>query len=159
MNRERLLQRLLDYVRIDTTADDQTTAYPSSEGQWELGRLLVQQLREIGLQDAEQDEHGLVWATIPANHDRESPVIAFNAHLDTSPETSGKNVQPQVIRDYRGGDLVLPGDSTQVIRVADNPELEHLHGSDLDYQRRDDPVGRRRQSRLGDHRRVGRLAG
>jgi len=131
MNRERLLDRFIQYVKIHTTAIDGAGCYPSSSGQWELGKLLVAELREIGAADVEQDEHGLVWATLPANVQREVPVVAFNAHLDTSPETSGENVQPQVIRNYSGGDLVLPGDAKQVIRVADNPELESLHGGTL----------------------------
>ncbi len=131
MNKERLLERFLQYVAIDTTANDANDGYPSSEGQRELGRLLVRQLEEIGLDDVEQDEHGLVWATIPSTTDNDVPVVAFNAHLDTSPETSGTDVKPQVIRGYEGGDLRLSGDSNQVIRVADNPELEGLVGATL----------------------------
>ncbi|MCH5375626.1 MAG: peptidase T [Planctomycetes bacterium] len=131
MERDRLLQRFLRYVRIDTTADDATDRYPSCEGQWELGRLLVRELTDLGLSDVHQDEHGLVWATVPATVDRALPVVAFNAHLDTSPETSGKNVQPQVIRGYDGGDITLPGDPRRVIRVSENPELDSLHGSTL----------------------------
>jgi tripeptide aminopeptidase len=131
MNQQRLLERFLDYVRIDTTADDAAESYPSCSGQWVLGELLVDQLLAIGLADVRQDEHGLVWATIPSNATGEKPVVVLNAHLDTSPETSGAGVVPQVIRDYRGGDIVLPGDAKQVISVADNPELDHLHGCTL----------------------------
>lgn len=131
MNSERLLTRFLEYVQIDTTANETSQAYPSSPGQWELGQRLVRQLQSHGLADVQQDEHGLVWATIPATHHGEVPVIAFNAHLDTSPETSGTNVKPQVIRNYRGGDLVLPGDPQQVIQVAENPALQTLHGTTL----------------------------
>jgi tripeptide aminopeptidase len=131
MNSERLLDRFLQYVAIDTTAQDAAEQYPSSSGQRQLGRLVVEHLRDSGLTDAAQDEHGLIWATIPANVSPPGPVIAFNAHLDTSPETSGANVRPQIIGGYRGGDLVLPGDPRQVIRVADNPALEHLHGRTL----------------------------
>ena len=131
MDCERLLNRFIKYVKIHSTAIDGAGCYPSSSGQWKLGKLLVAELREIGIADVEQDEYGLVWATLPANVEREVPVVAFNAHLDTSPETSGENVQPQVIRNYSGGDLLLPGDTKQVIRVADNPELESLHGGTL----------------------------
>ena len=131
MNAERMLARFLQYVQIDTTANEATESYPSSPGQRELGRLLAQQLQELGLADAHQDSHGLVWATIPATVARDVPVIALNAHLDTSPETSGANVKPQVIRSYAGGDLVLPGDPQQVIRIADNPALDKLHGATL----------------------------
>ena len=128
---QRLLERFLDYVAIDTTANDATDRYPSSDGQWELGRLVVRQLEQIGLADIDQDEHGLVWATVPPSIPSGASTIAFNAHLDTSPEASGANVKPQVIRDYRGGDIPLPGDPAQRIRVAENPELDRLHGATL----------------------------
>lgn len=131
MNRDRLLERFLRYVRVHTTADENTDAYPSSPGQLELGRLLVEELQQMGIADAHQDEHGLVYATVPATLDGDASVVAFNSHVDTSPETTGENVQPQVIDDYSGGDIVLPGDNSQVIRVADNPELSELHGATL----------------------------
>jgi tripeptide aminopeptidase len=123
-----LLERFLRYVRIDTTADDATDNYPSSPGQWELGRLLVAELRDMGLSDVEHDAHGLIYATVPAT--KSAPTIAFNSHLDTSPETSGKNVQPQVIRDYQGGDIRL-ANSDKYLRVAENPELAALRGGTL----------------------------
>ena len=131
MNPERLLERFLRYVAIDTTADPAAEVYPSSAGQWTLGKLLVEELREIGLEDAEQDEHGLIWATLPAAGSSAAATMAWNSHMDTSPETSGANIQPQVLRDYAGGDIPLPGDSGKVIRVAENPELQHLHGRTL----------------------------
>jgi tripeptide aminopeptidase len=131
MNRERLLERFLRYVQIDTTAVEQSDHYPSSAGQLELGRLLVEELHDAGIDDARQDDHGLVWATVPATGREDAPVVALNAHLDTSPETSGANVQPQIVRDYRGGDIPLPGDPRQVIRVEDNPALTDLVGSTL----------------------------
>ncbi len=131
MNPSRLLQRFLRYVQIDTTADDSTDRYPSSPGQWELGQLLIEELSAIGLDNAHQDRHGLVWATIPATCSHPVPVVALSAHLDTSPETSGTNVRPQVIPNYGGGDLILPGDPRQIIRVAENPALEDLHGRTL----------------------------
>jgi tripeptide aminopeptidase len=127
----RLLDRFLRYVTIDTTADPASTSYPSSAGQWDLGRVLAEELREIGLLAVEQDAHGLVWGTVPATVPGDIPVIAFNSHIDTSPETTGKNVKPQVIRDYQGGDIVLPGDPTKVIRVAECPELGQLVGRTL----------------------------
>ncbi len=131
MDAERLLARFLEYVRIDTTANEASRSYPSSAGQWQLGRALVRQLQTLGLPDAHQDEHGLVWATISATASGSIPVIAFNAHLDTSPEAPGAGIDPQVIRNYAGGDLVLPKDPDQVIRVADNPRLAALHGATL----------------------------
>jgi tripeptide aminopeptidase len=131
MNSERLLERFLRYVKIDTTAREGADCYPSSPGQLDLGRLLVKELHQMGIADARQTEHGIVLATIPATIAAPVPVIAFCAHLDTSPETSGANVQPQVLRNYPGGDLVLPGNPSRVIRVADNPELERLVGRTL----------------------------
>lgn len=127
-NHNRLLERFLRYVRIDTTAGDAGEGYPSSRGQLELSRMLADELRAIGLDDAEQDQFGIVMATLPATCRGEVPMIAFNAHVDTSPETTGKDVKPQVWRNYDGRDLVLPGDSSKVIRIQDNPELNELLG-------------------------------
>jgi tripeptide aminopeptidase len=131
MNEQRLLERFLRYVAIDTTAVDGADKYPSSQGQWELGAMLVEELSDMGIADARQDDHGLVWARIPANTSQPAPCILLNAHLDTSPETTGRGVRPQMVRNYSGGDLPLPNDPEKVIRVADNPELEKLHGCTL----------------------------
>jgi tripeptide aminopeptidase len=131
MNRRRLLQRFLRYVKIDTMARPEATAYPSSPGQIRLGRLLVRELQAMGLADAAQDRYGIVSATIPASPGASGEVVALCAHVDTSPETTGHGVQPQVIKSYPGGDLALPGDPRQVIRVADNPELADLIGTTL----------------------------
>jgi tripeptide aminopeptidase len=123
-----LLERFLRYVRIDTQAVEQTTAYPSSPGQLVLGKLLVGELRELGLRDAEQDEHGIIMATIPATTKRNVPVTAWFAHMDTSPETSGKDVKPIVHKNYAGGDVVLPGDPSKVLRPSEFPELNTVIG-------------------------------
>lgn len=127
-----LLDRFCRYVRIDTTAIEGALSYPSSPGQWELGRLLVEELRALEVQQVEHDEHGIVLADLPPTPGRENaPAIALLAHLDTSPETTGKNVRPIVHRNYGGGDIVLPGDSSRVIRVAECPELEQMIGKTL----------------------------
>jgi tripeptide aminopeptidase len=131
MNPQRLLDRFLRYVVVDTTAVEGMTRYPSSAGQLELGAMLVDELKKIGIPDARQDQNGLVWATISANSTSGAAAVLLNAHLDTSPETSGANVRPQIIRDYAGSDLPLPGDPEKVIRVADNPELDALKGCTL----------------------------
>ncbi len=125
-----LLERFLRYVRIDTKADEKATAYPSSPGQLVLGALLRDELLAMGLKDAVQNEYGLVFATVPGNVP-DAPTIAFNAHVDTNPENSGKDVNPQVIRDYAGGDITLPKDTSKVIRVRDNPELNALVGKTI----------------------------
>jgi tripeptide aminopeptidase len=124
---ERLLERFCRYVRIDTQADERSTTYPSSPGQLELGRLLLGELRGLGLIDAVQTEFGIVTATVPATIRHAAPVVAWIAHLDTSPETSGKNVKPVIHRNYDGGDIVLPGDPTKVQRGED-PALARSKG-------------------------------
>src|SRR5437870_271214 len=121
-----LLDRFCRYVRIDTQADESAGKYPSSPGQLELGKVLVEELRGMGIKDAAADEHGIVLATIPATSARPAPVVAFIAHLDTSPETSGRQVKPIIHRNYDGSDIVLPGDPSKVIRVAESPELTTL---------------------------------
>jgi tripeptide aminopeptidase len=128
---EPLLDRFCRYARVDTQANEKATSYPSSPGQLELGRLVVAELQGMGIKDAVQDEHGIVMATLPSTGKLAAPVIAWIAHFDTSPETSGAGVKPIVHRSYAGGDIVLPGDPSKVIRVADNPELENLRGCTL----------------------------
>jgi hypothetical protein len=129
-----LLDRFLRYVRIDTQAVELTTAYPSSPGQLVLGKMLVGELRELGLKDAEQDEHGIVMATIPATTKRSAPVIAWLAHMDTSPETTGKDVKPVVHKSYAGDTIVLRSD--EETRPGRIPGVESGRRQDGDYDRR-----------------------
>ncbi len=117
-----LLDRFCRYVRIHTEAVEGAPTYPSSHGQLELGRMLLAELRQIGLADAKQSEFGVVMATIPATVPGK-PAIAWIAHVDTSPETTGKNVKPIIHPNYDGKDIVLPGDPSKVIRVAESPDL------------------------------------
>jgi tripeptide aminopeptidase len=124
-------ERFLRYAVIDTQSDPASPSCPSTEKQKELGRLLVKELLEIGLVDAHLDQHGYVYATIPANTDKQAPVICFCSHMDTSPDCTGKGVKPQIVKDYRGGDIVLPADPAQIIRVADNPALKDQIGNDI----------------------------
>lgn len=131
MSTDRLLSRLLRYVQIETTANDATTDYPSSDGQWTLGRMLVGELQEMGVEDVVHDQFGLIYATVPSKHAPTAPVVVLNSHLDTSPETTGAGVKPQVITDYAGGDIVLPGDPSQVIRIEECPALEQMMGRTL----------------------------
>ena len=114
------LERFLRYVRIDTRADDSSTACPSTPGQLEMMRLLVAELRQLGLDDVVLDDYGYVMATVPASSPKVGvPVIGFIAHVDTSPEMSGAGVRPIVHRNYDGGDIVLPDDPLMVLRSAD----------------------------------------
>src|SRR5262245_45431479 len=119
-----LLDRFCRYARIDTQANESAGVYPSSPGQLELGRMLTAELKEMGARDAEQDDHGIVLATLPATVSHQAPAIAWIAHVDTSPETSGRGVQPIVHRNYDGRDIILPGDPTKILRAAENPELQ-----------------------------------
>jgi tripeptide aminopeptidase len=125
-----LLDRFCRYVRVDTQADEASTTYPSTPGQLVLGKMLAEELRALGLRDASQDEHGIVLATVPATAPH-APAVAWIAHVDTSPETSGRDVKPVVHRNYDGRDLVLPGDPSKVIRTADSPELLALKGKTI----------------------------
>src|SRR5919204_264461 len=117
-------ERFLRYVTIDTQSDPESPTSPSTEKQKDLGRVLVTELRAMGVADAHLDDYGYVYATIPANTDKKVPVICFCSHMDTSPDVTGKDVKPQVVTNYRGGDIVLPGDTSQVIRYAEG-KMEH----------------------------------
>jgi tripeptide aminopeptidase len=122
------LDRFIRYAKIDTQSKDDVESYPSTPKQFDLLNLLVKELNELGLKDVAIDTHGYVMATVPGNLPQSHkafgkvPTIGFIAHVDTSPSTSGANVQPQVIT-YQGGDIVLPGNTAVVIRVGENPDL------------------------------------
>jgi tripeptide aminopeptidase len=120
--------RLLRYVRIDTQSDEDSTSYPSTEKQLDLLRLLLDELRELGLADAAMDDNGYVTATIPATVDRDVPTIAFFAHVDTAREVSGANVNPQRIH-YTGGAIEIG--NGHVIRPEESPQLAPHAGHDL----------------------------
>ena len=126
-----LLDRFLRYVRIDTQADETSTTSPSTAKQLTLSRLLADECRSIGLSDVTCDEFGIVMASVPATVSQPVPVIAYVAHVDTSPEYSSTNVNPIVHTNYHGGDLVLPGDPSKVIRVSENPDLNNCLGNTL----------------------------
>jgi tripeptide aminopeptidase len=124
-------ERFLRYVVIDTQSDPSSPTCPSTEKQKDLGRLLAAELQAIGIPDAHLDEYGYVYATIAANTDKNVPVICFCSHMDTSPDCIGRDVKPQITRSYRGGDIVLPGDPTQIIRAAEHPALGQQIGNDI----------------------------
>jgi tripeptide aminopeptidase len=129
-----LLERFLRYVKIDTESDDESTSYPSTEKQKDLGRLLVDELKALGVGDAVLTESGHVLGTVPTNlpdgFAGKVPVLGFLAHLDTYPGTSGKDVRPQVIDSYAGGDITLPATGA-VIPLASNPALADCVGHTL----------------------------
>ena len=126
-----MTERFLRYVLIDTQSDPASPTCPSTEKQKDLGRLLARELQAMGLSDAHLDDHGYVYATIPANTDKRVPVICFCSHMDTSPDCTGENIRPQIVRQYRGGDIALPADPSQIIRAADHPALADQIGNDI----------------------------
>lgn len=131
MFRHTAKERFLRYVTIDTQSDPNSPTIPSTEKQKNLSRLLVEELRAMGITDAELDEHGYVYATIPANTDKKVPVLCFCSHVDTSPDCSGAGVKPIVHANYKGQDLVLPDDRSVVIRKVEHEDLQHQIGNDI----------------------------
>jgi tripeptide aminopeptidase len=126
-----VLERFLRYVTIDTQSDPDSRTTPSTAKQKDLGRLLVAELRESGLADADMDDNGYVYATLPATSVKAVPVVCFCSHMDTSPDAPGAGVKPQIVRNYQGGDIALPADPSQVIRVAEHPALKDQIGNDI----------------------------
>lgn len=123
--------RLMRYVQIDTQSDPNSKSNPSSEKQKTLGRMLVQELKELGISDAELDEYGYVYATLPSNTTKEVPVICFCAHVDTAPDCSGTGVIPILHERYDGSPIVLPDDPTQIITTDEHPYLKEKIGEDI----------------------------
>ncbi|HYD21056.1 MAG TPA: peptidase T [Flavipsychrobacter sp.] len=123
--------RLIRYVQVDTQSDPASETQPSTEKQKDLSRILVEELKQIGINDAELDEHGYVYATIPATSDKNVPVLCYCAHVDTAPDCSGKNVKPILHMQYKGQDIVLPDDPTTVISTKDHPYLKERIGDDI----------------------------
>lgn len=130
---ESVLDRFLRYVKIDTQSQEEQNKVPSTEKQLVLANLLAKELKELGAENVRVSEFGIVYASVPGNlpDNTKAPVIGFIAHMDTSPEVSGANVQPIIHKNYRGGDIILPKDKTQVISVAANPDLKNLIGDDI----------------------------
>ncbi len=125
-------ERFIKYVQIDTTADPLSPSFPSSEKQKDLAKILVKELLEIGIKDAEMDEWGYVYATIESNSDNvNAPTICFCSHMDTAPDCSGTNVKPIVHRKYDGRPIVLPDDNTQIITTEKHGYLKSKIGDDL----------------------------
>lgn len=124
-------ERFMRYVQIDTQSDPLSKTHPSTEKQKDLSRILVDELLEIGVEDAHMDEWGYVYATIPANTDKQVPVICFCSHVDTAPDASGTGVKPILHKNYQGQDIVLPDDKNIVLRKSDFAYLDQLIGHDL----------------------------
>lgn len=124
-------QRFLKYVQIDTQSDPNSPTQPSTEKQKNLAKVLVDELLEMGIKDAHLDEYGYVYATLPSNSSKKVPVICYCSHMDTSPDCSGKDVHPIVHSNYQGQDIVLPKDTTQILKVSEHPDLANQLGNDI----------------------------
>ncbi len=123
------VDRFLKYVKYDTQSDEESTTFPSDPKQLELSKELVNELKTMGLADAHMDENGYVIATLPSNTEKDVTVIGFVAHVDTSPAVSGKDVKPQFVKNYKGGDITLL--NGKVIDADNNPELKDMLGFDI----------------------------
>ncbi|MCQ2308949.1 MAG: peptidase T [Bacteroidales bacterium] len=127
---EKLLDKFLRYVAVETTSDENSETQPSSQKEFDLLRMLQKELQDMGIK-ADLDEYGYVMATIPANSDKEIPAIGFIAHVDTSPDASGKDIKPQIIENYQGGDILLNAEKDIVLRVSEFPEMQQYIGKTM----------------------------
>lgn len=125
------VDRFLKYAKVDTQSNEDSASFPSDNKELDLSKILVEDLKNIGMKDAEMDEFGYVMATLPSNTSKDVPVIGFIAHVDTSPAVTGRNVNPVIHKNYQGGDIVLTGDKTKVIKFSENPELKDMTGFDI----------------------------
>jgi len=131
IERSLFLDRFLTYVKYDTQSSEESETYPSTMKQLELSKKLVEELKELGVTEVEITEHGYVFGTLEANTDKDVPTIGLIAHVDTSPEVSGENVNPVINENYQGGDIVLKNDTGQVIEFDMNPALKDCIGHDI----------------------------
>jgi len=118
-----VVDRFVGYAKIDTQSDPTSPTCPSTEKQKNLGKVLLEELLAIGIKDAELDEHGYVYATLPSNSTKKVPIICFCSHMDTSPDCTGENVNPILHKNYDGKDIVLPNDKLQILKVSEHPSL------------------------------------
>ncbi len=132
INKEELTERFMRYVQVDTQSDPESTGFPTTEKQKDLSRILLKELKEMGIKDSELDEHGYIYATIPGNSPKNNiPAICFCSHVDTAPDCSGENVKPLLHKSYDGTDIVLPDDNTQILTTSKSPYLKNHIGSDI----------------------------
>src|SRR4030042_1188143 len=135
INQKKMIERFLRYVQIDTQSDENSTTYPSTEKQLELSKLLVKEIKEIGIKEVELTDHGYVFATLPSTlpkkYDKIVPIIGLIAHVDTSPDVSGSGVTPVIHQNYQGGEISLPKDQALVIQPETDPAIEKCLGHDI----------------------------
>ena len=128
---EKVTDKFLRYISVETTSDENGTTHPSSLKELDLSRMLVEEMKAMGIADASLDENGYVMGSIPSNLGREVPALGFIAHVDTSPDASGKDIKPQIIPNYDGSDIPLKGVPGLALRVADFPEMLDYKGQTL----------------------------
>ena len=126
-----LIERFLNYVKFDTKSDEETGVTPSTPGQMVFARFLKEEVENMGLSDVVLDEHGYLYATLPANTDKDLPVVGFISHMDTAPDMSGKNVNPRIVKNYQGGPIVLNEAENIVMTPDEFPEMLNYLGQDL----------------------------
>ena len=126
-----IVDRFLQYVKFDTQSDELTNLWPSTPGQMAFAQHLEAELADLGLEDISLDDNGYLMATLPANTDKPLPTIGFIAHLDTSPDMSGRHVSPRIIENYPGGDIVLNKEKNIILSPREFPELDHYKGEAL----------------------------
>lgn len=129
--KDELIKRFTSYVKVDTQSDESSETCPSTEGQWTLLRMLVDELKAIGMEEVTIDENGYVMATLPANTEKDVPTIGFLAHVDTATDFTGKNVNPQIHENYDGGDIILNESLKVILSPKDFPNLSHYNGHTL----------------------------
>ena len=127
----KVLERFLNYVKIDTQSDAESKSNPSTEKQFDLGRLLEKELKELGFENVNLDENCNLWAELKSNTDKDVPSIGFIAHMDTATDVTGKDVNPQIIENYKGKDIVLNEDNDIVLKIEDFPELKNYKGQTI----------------------------
>ncbi len=131
IDKQHIINRFINYVTIDTESDPNNPDFPSTEKQWDLAKLLEKELIGIGLQDVHLDENCYLTATLPSNLDYEVPVIGFVSHIDTSPDFTGKNVQPQIVENYQGNDITLNKEENIILSPKDFDDLLQYKGQTL----------------------------
>ena len=132
INEKSIAERFMRYVQIDTQSDPHSDTHPTTIKQKDLSKLLLNELKEAGIHNAEMDEYGYVYATILSNSEKQNvPVICFCSHIDTAPDCSGTNVKPILHKNYDGNDIVLPDDTSQVLKMSEYPYLKYHIGSDI----------------------------
>jgi tripeptide aminopeptidase len=132
INEKSIAERFMKYVQIDTQSDPHSNTHPTTTKQKDLSKLLVKELIDIGISNAETDEYGYVYATLSSNSEKQNvPVICFCGHIDTAPDCSGTNVKPILHKNYNGNEIILPDDTSQVLKISEYPYLQHHIGSDI----------------------------